>query len=82
MTTIVSPTETDITSLTKLVAEKGNVTLSFTAVNQRATFAYPASYGDLVKITDQNTFDNTSGFTNSTAKVKGVGFIVFVCGGG
>ena len=80
MTSIVSPTETDITSLTKLVAEKENVTLSFTAVNQRATFAYPASYGDLVKITDQNTFDNTSGFTKSTATVNGVPYIVYQSG--
>ena len=80
MSSVVSPTETDITSLTKLVAVKENATLSFTGVNQRATFAYPTSYGDLVKITDQNTFDNTSGFTKSTATVNGVPYIVYQSG--
>lgn len=75
-----NPTESDITGLTKLVEVKGNKTLSFTDVNKRATFAYPASYGNLQKIEDQNTFDNTSGFTKSTVTINGVAYNVYQSG--
>lgn len=75
-----APTESDITGLTKLVETKGNKTLSFTAVNSRATFAYPASYGNLLKIEDQNAFDNTSGFTKSTVTINGVAYNVYQSG--
>ena len=40
----------------------------------------PASYGDLQKIEDQNTFDNTSGFTKSTVTINGVAYNVYQSG--
>lgn len=75
-----APTEADIKGLTKLVEAKGNKSLGFTGVNGRATFAYPASYGNLIKIEDQNTFDNTSGFTKSTVTINGIAYNVYQSG--
>lgn len=75
-----TPTDADITGLTKLVAVKENKTLGFTGVNGRATFAYPTSYGNLIKIEDQNAFDNTSGFTKSTVTINGVAYNVYQSG--
>lgn len=80
MTSAVTPTQADILGLTKLVATKANKELSYTGVNKRATFAYPASYGALLKIEDQNAFDNTSGFTKSTVNVNGVQYNVYQSG--
>ena len=80
MLSTTTPSESDITGLSKLIAEKSNKVLSFTGVNSRATLAYPASYGNLIKIEDQNAFDNTSGFTKSTVTINGVAYNVYQSG--
>lgn len=49
--------------LTKLVQTKTNKTVIFNASVEYFWFAFPASYGTLTQILDQNGFDVTSAFT-------------------
>ena len=62
-----------ITGLTKSVTNKGNKTVSYTTSGvQQAVFAFPASYGNLKSIMDQNNFENIDTFTKSTVEVTGL----------
>jgi len=56
-------TTTHYIDLTKLIQTKANKTVIFNSSLKYFWFGYPASYGDLVQISDQNGFDVTSGFT-------------------
>ncbi len=56
-------------ALTKLVQAQGNKTVSLTGSNGYIYFAYPASYGDLSSILDQNSFEQITAFTKYTANV-------------
>lgn len=69
-----SPVDSDaITGLTKSVTNKGNKTVSYTTSGvQQAVFAFPASYGNLTSIMDQNNFENIDTFTKSTVEVTGL----------
>jgi len=67
-----APTTSDgVKALTKLVQSKGSKTLGFTTTSSAPhyCFAYPASYGSLKTILDQNGFDNTGDFTKTTVNV-------------
>ena len=62
-----------IVGLTKSVTNKGNKTVSYTTSGvQQAVFAFPASYGNLKSIMDQNNFENIDTFTKSTVQVTGL----------
>lgn len=62
-----------IVGLTKSVTNKGNKTVSYTTSGvQQAVFAFPASYGNLTSIMDQNNFENIDTFTKSTVQVTGL----------
>ena len=54
--------ETTIKALTKKVEIKGSKTLAFTHANKFSVLAYPASYGNIKKVMDQNNFDVTASF--------------------
>ncbi len=60
-----------VKALTKLVAAKGSLTLTFTAKAGAGRFclAYPSSYGALKTVFDGNGFDNTADFTRSSVTV-------------
>ena len=67
-----APTDSaGVRALTKLVQTKGAKTVSHTATVEAAKFcfAYPASYGPLTKIIDQNGFDNTADYDKSAVNV-------------
>lgn len=64
--------EATVEALTKDKSQKGTKTKSFTTNNQKCVFAYPASYGDLTKIEDQNKFDNTGAFTKQVVSITGL----------
>lgn len=64
--------ENSIKNLTKIVQQKGNKTFRFTHSNKCCVIAYPASYGDLRTIIDQNNFDITSSFTKNTVSITGL----------
>lgn len=65
-------TGTAVASMTKVVQAKGSKTFAFTANNQVCVIAYPASYGNITKVLDQNNFDVTSTFVKKTDTVTGL----------
>ena len=64
--------ENSIKNLTKIVQQKGNKTFRFTHSNKCCVIAYPASYGNLRTVIDQNNFDITSSFTKNTVSITGL----------
>ena len=63
----------NIKGLTKSITAKGQKTVSYTTSGvEQAVFAYPASYGDLSSIMDQNNFENKDTFTKSVVQVTGL----------
>lgn len=72
-----TPTEANVTGLTKVVQTKGAKTQYFTCANQKMVFAYPASYGGLAKIIDQNNFDVTGTFTRTTITIGSVSYYAY-----
>ena len=62
-----------ITGLSKVVQTKGDKTYSYTTVgSQQVVFAYPASYGDLKSVLDQNNFRCLDTFTKTTVTITGL----------
>ena len=64
--------EAMVKGLTKKVETKGQKGITYTANFQRAVIAYPASYGDIKKILDPNSFDVTATFTKHSINVTGL----------
>lgn len=63
----------NIKGLTKSVTTKGQKNVSYTTSgSQQAVFAFPASYGNLTSIMDQNNFENLDAFAKSTVEVTGL----------
>lgn len=61
-----------IKSLTKQIVTKGNKTFTFDLVDNKALFAYPASYGNLTSIKDPNNFEVLDTFTKSQVQITGL----------
>lgn len=61
-----------VAGLTKKVETKATKTISYTTVNQKMVFAYPASYGAISKIYDSNNFDVTNTFTKEVVSITGL----------
>ena len=55
-----------IQQLTKRIAAEGNFSAQLSTTNNKVYIAYPAAYGDLVSIKDQNLFVYTNDFTKTT----------------
>ena len=70
-------TETDVTALTKKVETKGSKTINYTTSQSYMVFAYPSSYGAIKSVIDQNGFNVTSSFVQSTVAVAGVSYYVY-----
>lgn len=64
-------TESMVEALSKQIVVKGSKSVNFTCNNQRICFAYPAAYGDLKTIKDQNNFDVTGTFTKTVVSITG-----------
>ena len=63
-----NPTEAQIKALTKRVRARANdASLAFTGTGIRFCYAYPASFGALASVIDQNGFNVTDGFVATTA---------------
>ena len=67
-----------VTGLTESVVAKGNKTYTYNMTQQKAVIAYPASYGNLTKILDANSFDVTETFVKHTLTIHGVSYYVYV----
>ena len=65
-------TETLIKGLTKRIETKGSKSISYTTNNQKMVFAYPSSYGNIVKILDPNSFDVTNTFNKTAISIIGL----------
>lgn len=61
--------------LTKLVQQKGNKSLTLTASNQYAYFAFPSTYGELQEIRDGNGFNVISAFQKVNITVSSTGLV-------
>ena len=64
--------EASVKGLTKVVQGKGNKTFRFTHSDMCCVIAYPASYGNLRTVIDQNNFDVTSGFVQHQVLITGL----------
>lgn len=71
-------TEALITGLTKDVKSKGSKSYTYTMAQQKAVISYPASYGALSKILDENSFNVTETFTRNTVTINGTSYYVYV----
>jgi hypothetical protein len=60
-----------VLALVKDVSVKDAKTYTYDLDDTCAVIAYPAAYGDLVKVEDVNGFDNLPSFTKSTVAVTG-----------
>ena len=67
-----SITEELIEGLTKQVVTKGNKSYTYNLVDNKALFAYPASYGNLTSIKDPNNFEVLDTFTKSQVQITGL----------
>ena len=65
-------TETLIKGLIKRIEAKGSKSISYTTNNQKMVFAYPSSYGNIVKILDPNSFDVTNTFNKTAISIIGL----------
>jgi hypothetical protein len=72
-------TSANIKGLTEKVEAKGQKAYTYTTTaTQCAVIAYPASYGNLSKITDANNFTQT--WTKHTISIDNVSYYVYVSG--
>lgn len=71
-------TETEIIALTKKLETKGNKTVNYTTNQSYMVFAYPKSYGAISSVIDQNGFNVTDSFTQSTITVGTVEYYVYI----
>lgn len=60
----------DVKALTLDLTKKAKKEYTFTASNQYLSVAYPASYGNLTKITDQNGFANLDAWNKTVVAVS------------
>lgn len=69
----VADTVNPYSGLAKRVSTKSNKSVAFDADGEYFWFCYPASYGDLASIRDQNGFEVLSSFTKTVADVTSTG---------
>ena len=70
-------TETEIIALTKKLETKGTKTVDYTTSQSYMVFAYPKSYGAISSVIDQNGFNVTDSFTQSTITIGTVEYYVY-----
>ena len=70
--------DTGVAALTKKVVVKGTQTVSYTTSQSYMVFAYPSSYGTIKKVIDQNGFNVTSSFVQSTIIIGTEQYYVYV----
>ena len=70
-----TPDADAISALTKTLSKtKGYTWTGITMTNQRMCYAYPASYGTLSKIIDENNFTVTSSFNVADVTINGIAY--------
>ena len=75
---IISSFQNDLfISSNKLVVEKSNQVATYTHDDKLTAFAYPASYGNLSQILDQNGFDISGSFSSTSYVYNSVQYKVY-----
>lgn len=64
--------EAAVKALTKIIQTKGTKTVAYTASNQKMVFVVPVANGPIKTITDQNGFNVTGTFAQSTISITGL----------
>ncbi len=76
------PTSAQISKMSKVLVTKGNKTYTYTASDQYCTIAYPATYGSLKSIQDDNGYEYLSDFKSYNLDVvfsnRTIPYIVYV----
>ena len=70
--------DTSVTALIKKIVVKGTQTVSYATSQSYMVFAYPSSYGPIKKVIDQNGFNVTSSFVQSTVIIDTEQYHVYV----
>lgn len=74
-----TPGDTTVSALTKTLSKTANFNWTgINMTNQRACYAYPAAYGAITKITDENNFNVTSSFNVIDMEINSVAYKVYV----
>lgn len=74
-----TPDDAAVSALTKTLSKTANFNWTgINMTNQRACYAYPASYGAITKITDENNFNVTSSFNVIDMEINSVAYKVYV----
>lgn len=74
-----TPDDATVSALTKTLSKTANFNWTgINMTNQRACYAYPASYGAITKITDENNFNVTSSFNVIDMEINSVAYKVYV----
>lgn len=71
------PTATDIVTLSQNLKETRAFTGTFSPTNEYMVYAYPASFGNLTSIKDQNNFEYIASYTKVTLTVNGENYLVY-----
>ena len=61
-----------VAGMAKVIQAKGNKSFTFNANNEVCVIAYPAGYGNLRQVIDQNNFDVTGTFVQKQVQVTGL----------
>lgn len=73
-----TPTVTEIETLTEILKENKNGNYTVTMNDARTCYAYPSSMGNLTSIKDKNNFEYINSYTKSTATINGETYNVYV----
>jgi len=74
-----TPDDAAVSVLTKTLSKTANFNWTgINMTNQRVCYAYPASYGAITKITDENNFNVTSSFNVIDMEINSVAYKVYV----
>lgn len=68
----------DVTTLTKVIEEKGDKTYKYVGNNEYCVFAYDSAYGNVKSILDASSFENLSSFEKQVVTVGSTSYNVYV----
>lgn len=71
-------TVTDTTGLTNFVYYGKELKFQYSQVNQKIVYLYPAGYGSLTSIADQNGFEGISGFEKQTITINNGKYYLYI----
>ena len=69
-----SDVPTGATGLTKVLRTKATFENKFTCDNKHVVYMYPAAFGNLKSILDDNGFENLTDFTKTTITIGSVSY--------